>query len=105
MSKLGKSPRYKQGMYSLSNQKTIYVRKKFLGKRKWVPIGDLQKNGDINIYLTPLMMDALLSSEASESEYFYMGMSKDEKKELTKLFDNKHVQKPVFCYEKPKKCK
>ena len=104
MSKLGKSPRYAKGRWSMANKKTIYVRKKFQGKRKWVPIGDLKRNGDIDIYLTRIMMDALLTQDSSDDTYFWSGMTKEQKKELTILFNNKHVQNPVFCYKMKGKC-
>ena len=105
MTKLGKSPRYAKVRWTLSVQKTKYVRKKFQGKRKWIPIGELKRNGDIDIFLTQIMMDALLTNDASDTDYYWSGMTKEQKKELSNLFNNKHVQNPVFCYKREEKCK
>jgi len=57
----------------------IYVRKKFEGKRKWIPVGHLHWNGEVTLTITRNQIKALVDN----AHVYFAGR----KEELEKLFE------------------
>ena len=95
-----------KGNRSYPFKHTIYVRKSFEGERKWLPIGDLKTDGNIDLWINYEEIQAIIRKDRSVTSYWQPSyMSSEDRKILKKLFKNKQRNQVQICYQIPGNCK